>query len=181
MSKILALSSLSFAFALLGAASAGAQDKPAGAAAGGAPRPAWIVACEPDMKKHCQTEMGQNADVRPCLRNHEKDLSQACQDTFLRQYKHLELCKDDIEKVCGGAGDGKSLGKCFNEKQEQLSEKCKSALRSGSKQYQKEEAKADTKATNKAEAKAEVKPDAKAEKTAAKTTKANAKKKAEKN
>jgi hypothetical protein len=180
MSKIRALSSLSFALTLLGSAAALAQDKPAAAPAG-APRPAWIVACEPDMKKHCATEMGQNADVRPCLKNHEKELGQACQDTFVRQYKILELCKGDIEKVCGGAADGKSLGKCFNEKQDQLSEQCKTALRAGSKQFQKEEAKADTKGT-KVEAKAEAKAETKADtKTASKAVKASAKNKAAKN
>jgi hypothetical protein len=101
-------------------------------------RPAWIVACEGDMNKLCAKEVKDNADVRPCLAKNEEGLSQACKDTFLRQYKILELCKEDIEKICGGATDGKTLKACFNEKIDQLSAKCKSALVKGKKEHDKE-------------------------------------------
>jgi hypothetical protein len=178
MSKNRVLASLSLALALLGPAAAVAQDKPAGGAAPAADnRPPWIVACEADMKKHCQTEMNSKSDVRPCLRNHENDLSQSCKDVFLAKYKILEMCKDDIEKVCGNPADPRELGKCFNEKQDKLSDKCKNALRAGSKQHAKEEAK-----EAKAEAKADTKTAQKAEKTATtgKPLKANHKKKATK-
>jgi hypothetical protein len=117
-------------------ASAHAQEPAPGAA-----KPPWLVACDADMKKHCDAEIKANNDVRPCLANHEADLSQACKDTFLRKYRIVEMCKDDIEKVCGGA-TGKALGECFNdaEKQKQMSEKCKSALRQGTKEHKQETA-----------------------------------------
>jgi hypothetical protein len=179
MSKIRVLASLSFAFTLLGPVAAGAQDKPTGGAAQAAPaadnRPPWIVACEADMKKHCQTEMNAKGDVRPCLKSHEADLSQSCKDVFLSKYKILELCKEDIDKVCGNPADPRELGKCFNDKQDKLSDKCKNALRAGSKQHAKEEAKAEAKA-DKAQAKAETK----ADKAPGKAVKANHKKKATK-
>lgn len=117
-------------------ANASAQEPAAG---GAAPKAPWVVACAADMTKHCDAEMKANGDVRPCLAKHEADLSQECKDIFLRKYRIVEMCKDDIEKVCAGA-TGKDLGKCFNEKQAQLSEKCKTALRQGSKEQKKEEA-----------------------------------------
>jgi hypothetical protein len=125
------------AFALVSAclfsASASAQDPAA--------KPPWMVACEGDVNKVCQTEMKAGSDVRPCLANHEADLSQNCKDVFLRKYRIVEMCKDDIEKVCGGAS-GKALGECFNdaEKQKQMSDKCKAALRQGTKEHKQETA-----------------------------------------
>jgi hypothetical protein len=138
------------------AASAQAQDKPAAPAAPTAPaagaRPKWVVACEADVKKHCAEAAKTGADVRPCLAEKEKDLSQECQDTFIRQYKIVLLCKDDIDKLCGGASDGKAVAQCFNDKREQLSAKCKSALTRGSKEHEKAEAKPEAAAEPKAEA-----------------------------
>jgi hypothetical protein len=127
------LSVMALAFAsLVTAATARAQDPAA--------KPAWVVACAGDMTKHCDAEMKAKGDVRPCLAQHEADLSQECKDVFLRKYKILELCKDDIAKVCGGTTDGKALGKCFNEKQAELSDKCRAALTKGSKEQKKETA-----------------------------------------
>jgi hypothetical protein len=142
---------------LFSTAAARAQDPAAGAPA----KPPWLVACDADIKKNCDTEVKANSDVRPCLANHEADLSQACKDIFLRKYRVLEMCKDDIEKVCAGA-TGKALGECFNdaEKQKQMSEKCKSALRQGTKEHKQETAAAaGTKpATDKPAATADAKP-----------------------
>ena len=153
------------------AASAQAQDKPAspapaGSAAPAAPsadaRPKWVVACEGDIKKHCAEVAAKNGDARPCLADHEKDLSQACSDAFIRQYRIVQLCKDDIEKLCGPNAEPRAIAKCFNEKQDQLSPKCRSALTRGSKAHEKEEAKSE------AAAKPEETP---AKKKAAKVTK----------
>ena len=126
-----------FGFVVLFVGSARAQDP----AAGGAARAPWMVACEGDVKKHCESDSKAGTDVRPCLSKHEADLSQECKDTFLRKYRIVEMCKDDIEKVCAGAS-GKALGECFNnpEKQKLMSEKCKSALRQGAKEHKQEAA-----------------------------------------
>jgi hypothetical protein len=160
------------ALGLLAVSAARAQDKPAappaaGSSAPAAPaagaRPKWVVACEADVKKHCAEVAKTNGDVRPCLAEKEKDLSQECQDTFIRQYKIVLLCKDDIDKLCGGASDGKAVAQCFNDKRDQLSAKCKSALTRASKEHDKEA---------KPEAKAEAKPETEA---APKKKKASAK------
>ena len=120
------------AVACLGFASAASAQAPAG---GG--KPPWMVACEGDVAKFCATEAKANADVRPCLAKKDAELSQSCQDVFLRGYKVLEMCKDDIATHCKDA-QGKALGQCFNDNQAKLSDKCKTALRRGSKEHQKE-------------------------------------------
>ena len=143
MSKLTAFSAIAMLLALFSVApgTAQAQDKPAAAPAG-APddRPPWVVACEPDMKKFCEAEMKANGDVRPCLAKKDTELSEACQTVFLRQYKVLEMCKDDIAKLCTEGSDGKSIKKCFTDKSDQLSDKCKGALRAGSKAHEKQQA-----------------------------------------
>jgi hypothetical protein len=168
VSKLSLIGSLSLG---LFALSAWAQDKPAEKpadkpAAPAANAPKWVVACQADIQKHCM-DAAKQGDARPCLADHEKDLTQECKDAFIRQYRIVQLCKDDIQNLCGGSGDGKEIAKCFNEKQAQLSPKCKSALTKGSRAYEKTEAKA--------EAKAEAKPEAaaapKKKKAAAKTAK----------
>jgi hypothetical protein len=115
-------------------AATGAAAAPAGAA-----RPPWTVACEADVNKFCAAEAKAKTDVRPCLAKKDTELSESCQEVFLKGYKVLELCKDDIDKYCKDA-QGKGLGKCFNDNQAKLSEKCKTALRRGSKEHQQEKA-----------------------------------------
>jgi hypothetical protein len=135
MSKISLFSVIASSALTLGlTAMASAQDKPADA------RPPWVVACEADMKKHCDAEVKANADVRPCLAKKETELSEDCQRVFVRQYKVLEACKDDIAKHCTDGTDGKAVKKCFQEKADQMSDKCKSALSKGSKAHEKAQA-----------------------------------------
>jgi hypothetical protein len=128
-------------------------------AAAGAAKPAWIVACEGDLGKFCAAEVKANSDVRPCLAKNEAGLSATCKDVFLRKYKIIELCKGDFEKLCPGITGGRALTSCLNEKADQVSDKCKSAMTRGTKQFKKEEA-----ASDKAAAKAD-KAAAKADKT----------------
>jgi hypothetical protein len=176
------LSLAAVAASMLLVLSARAQDKPAapapGAPAAGAPAAGaapskaqkWVVACDADMKKLCKPEMDAKGDVRPCLAKHETELSEDCKNTFLRQYKAMELCKDDIEKLCKEEAASGGLGKCLIDKKDSLSEKCKGALVKGSKEQ---------KATEAAAAKKEDAPAA-GDKTAAKAPAKAGKKKAAK-
>lgn len=132
MSKISLLSVIAAALPLGMTSLAAAQDQAA--------RPPWVVACEADMKKHCEAEIKANGDVRPCLAKKESDLSADCQRVFVRQYKVLEACKEDIAKHCTEGSDGPAVKKCFQEKADKMSDKCKSALTKGSKAHEKAEA-----------------------------------------
>lgn len=110
-------------------ASARAQTPPAAPPATATPpQPPWVVACEADAKKLCDAELKAKTDERPCLLKNEAKLSEKCKDVFLYRYKAIEICKEDIQKVCGGASEGKTLGACFNEKYDQLSKPCQTAL-----------------------------------------------------
>jgi hypothetical protein len=140
------------------ALSARAQDKPA--APGADTRPRWVVACEGDIKKHC-VEAAKTGDPRSCLADHEKDLTQDCKDAFIKQYRIVQLCREDMEKLCAGIS-GRALGQCLNDKREQLSPKCLSALTRGSREHEKAEAKAEA---------AKEEPPAPKKKKAAKTAK----------
>ena len=149
MSKLSLIATLSLGLVAL---SARAQDKPAppapaGSSAPATPsadaRPKWIVACEGDIKKHCADSTKTGGDARPCLADHEKDLTQGCKDAFIRQYRIVQLCREDIEKLCGANAEPRAIAKCFNEKQDQLSPKCRSALTRGSRDHEKAEAKAE--------------------------------------
>jgi len=103
-----------------------------------APPQEWVVACQSDIVKHC-TDAAKAGDARPCLAEHEKDLTQTCKDAFIAKYRIVELCKDDIEKLCNNAA-GRALGQCFNDNADKLSKKCKGALVKASKKNAKQKA-----------------------------------------
>ena len=106
---------------LLSASLVRAEDAPK-------PKQKWVEVCDADMKKFCKADLDKNSDVRPCLAAHGEEISEGCQAGFLRQYRIVESCKDDIEKVCKEEAAAGKLGQCFNDKQAQLSAGCKSAL-----------------------------------------------------
>ena len=133
MSKIAVLSAL---VVVAGFAPYVSAQAPTAAPSG---KPAWVVACEGDVKKHCEAEMKANGDVRPCLAKQDTNLSEGCQKTFLRQYKILQLCSDDIKTHCPGA-EGPAIKQCFSEKIEKMSEKCRGALSKGAKAHEKQQA-----------------------------------------
>ena len=98
----------------------------------------WVIACQGDITKHCAAA-AKAGDARPCLAEHEKDLTQTCKDAFIAKYRIVELCKDDIEKLCNNAA-GRALGQCFNDNSDKLSKKCKGALVKATKKNAKEKA-----------------------------------------
>ena len=116
-------------------AGAAAEKAPAQPAA---PPQEWVIACKDDITKHC-TEAAKAGDARPCLAEHEKDLTPACADAFIAKYRIVELCKDDIEKLCNNA-TGRALGQCFNDNSDKLSKKCKGALVKATKKGAREKA-----------------------------------------
>jgi hypothetical protein len=152
---------LAFALCFTAGVAQAADPSPSpapGAAAGGAPtaappagrQPKWVTACQADVEKHCKAEAGKGGGAVPaCLKAHETELSEACEDAFVRPYKVAELCKEDITTHCSDAAKQGGLGKCLKDNKEKLSDACRSALSKGSKEHRAEkraEAKADAKA-----------------------------------
>jgi hypothetical protein len=128
MSKV--LSPLLFVVALLLSPAARAEDKAADKAAP-PPMMPWEKACEGDWKKLCQAEM--KGDVRPCLADHEKELSKECTRHFSAAgFRVAQQCGDDINRLCAEAAVKNQLPQCMQAKQAQLSAKCKHALAAAS-------------------------------------------------
>jgi hypothetical protein len=123
------MSKLTLAFlALLGvtvAVRAHADDKKPAEPAEPAQMP-WEKACDADIQKFCATVKD---DVRPCLVDHEKELSKQCTRHFSAAgYKVAKLCGPDIERLCAKEAQENKLPQCMNAKQAQLSPKCREAL-----------------------------------------------------
>jgi hypothetical protein len=129
------------------AAAARAEDKPAAAP----PEMPWEKACDADIKKLCKDVKD---DVRPCLADHEKELSKDCTKHFSAAgYRVAKLCEADFQKYCAEAATNGTLGKCVQANQAKLSAKCRNALVSGSeKQKEKDEKAAEKSAAKKEKA-----------------------------
>src|SRR4051812_25462051 len=98
-------------------AAARAEDKPA---APEAVMP-WEKACEPDVKKLCKDIKD---DVRPCLADHEKELSKECTKLFSAAgFRVAKLCEADFQKYCADAAAKGTLGQCVNANVAKLSPK----------------------------------------------------------
>jgi len=126
-------------------AAARAEDKPAAAPA----EMPWEKACDGDIKKLCKDVKD---DVRPCLAEHEKELSKDCTKHFSAAgYRVAKLCEADFAKYCADAAAKGTLGQCVNANQAKLSPKCRNALMAGSEAQKKAEEKAAAKAAAKKE------------------------------
>jgi hypothetical protein len=126
-------------------AAARAEDKPAAAPA----EMPWEKACDGDIKKLCKDVKD---DVRPCLADHEKELSKDCTKHFSAAgYRVAKLCEADFQKFCADAAANGTLGKCVQANQAKLSAKCRNALVSGSEKQKEKDEKAAEKAAAKKE------------------------------
>jgi hypothetical protein len=103
-------------------AAARAEDKPA---AEPVVMP-WEKACDPDIKKLCKDVKD---DVRPCLADHEKELSKDCTKHFSAAgVRVAQLCDADFAKYCADAAAKGNLGQCVQANQAKLSPKCRNAI-----------------------------------------------------
>jgi hypothetical protein len=126
------------------ATAARAEDKPAAEVA-----MPWEKACDADIKKICKDVKD---DVRPCLAEHEKELSKECTKHFSAAgYRVAKLCEADFAKYCADAAAKGTLGQCVQANQAKLSAKCRNALMAGSEQQKKTEEKAAARAAAKKE------------------------------
>ena len=97
----------------------------------------WEKACDADIKKLCKDVKD---DVRPCLADHEKELSKECTRHFSAAgFRVAKLCEDDINRLCQKAAVEGKLGPCMNANAAKLSAKCRNALTAGSGQKKPDE------------------------------------------
>jgi hypothetical protein len=102
------------------------DDKKAAPAAAEPAQMPWEKACEADVKKLCADVKD---DVRPCLADHEKQLSKECTKHFSAAgYRVAKLCGPDIDRLCAAEAAAGKLPQCMNAKAAQLSPKCRDAL-----------------------------------------------------
>jgi hypothetical protein len=145
-------------------AAARAEDKPAAEAA-----MPWEKACDGDIKKICKDVKD---DVRPCLAEHEKELSRECTKHFSAAgFRVAQLCEADFAKLCPDAAQKGNLAECVNANVNKLSPKCRKALTAGSEAQNKADEKAAARAADKKEKAAAKKAEKSAEKTAEKSAK----------
>ncbi|HXN05584.1 MAG TPA: cysteine rich repeat-containing protein [Nitrospiria bacterium] len=96
-------------------------------------------ACKADFEKYCKDVKPGEGRIMQCMKEHEKDFSQACK-THMAEKKEMmekkikearEACKGDVEKYCKDVkpGGGRIM-QCLAEHKDQLSDTCKENLRS---------------------------------------------------
>ncbi len=89
----------------------------------------WVVACQPEIDKICKDEVPKGSvALASCLKAHEKDLSEDCNDMFQKTYMAAEMCKGDMEKLCADAAASGGMGKCLMAHKADLSEGCRKAI-----------------------------------------------------
>lgn len=94
-------------------------------------------ACKEDVKKYCPNVQPGQGRIARCLKGHEKELSQACQDarTAAREKakehakQKRDACADDAKKFCADVqpGGGRIHG-CLKKNREQLTEGCRATF-----------------------------------------------------
>ena len=110
---------VSTAFALLAAGLASGAHAQGKAEKGEGP-------CREDAKKFCGNEKPGGGRIAKCMKEHESELSPACQSAIKRVEEVRDECKGDAEKFCKGIrpGGGRILA-CLKSHQSDLAPACK--------------------------------------------------------
>lgn len=91
--------------------------------------------CKADIEKFCKDVPKGGGAVMKCLKEHQSELSPACQEKGKEMKEHFKevkkACKDDVKKLCPGvkAGHG-AIMKCLKENEDKVSPGCKDAMTS---------------------------------------------------
>lgn len=85
--------------------------------------------CAADAAKFCKDVEPGHGRMAACLKEHEKDLSPACQQRadkmMMRAKKMHKACADDIDKFCKNVQPGKgNMANCMREHKSELSAGC---------------------------------------------------------
>ncbi len=89
--------------------------------------------CAADVQKFCKDIPAGGGTRYQCLKDHEKDLSDACKKHVADMGQKVRgvraACWDDIDRVCGEVEPGRGrVYQCLREHENELSEPCKAAL-----------------------------------------------------
>lgn len=77
-------------------------------------------ACQADAHKHCAGERPGGGRVLGCLKQHESELSAACQAAL----PALQRCAQEVKSVCGGSSR-REMRECLRSHADQLSPECR--------------------------------------------------------
>lgn len=90
-------------------------------------------ACKEDLKKFCADVKSGGGRLVQCLKEHEKDLSPACQEARKaareRAKQKRDACADDVKKFCADVQSGGGrIHACLKKNREQLTEGCRATF-----------------------------------------------------
>ena len=124
-----ALSVVLLVFPILLTVQARAADAPAAGPEKGA--------CKEDLKKFCASVQPGGGRLVRCLKEHEKDLSPACQEARKaaskkakeRAKQKRDACADDVKKLCADVKPGGGrIHACLKKNRDQVSEGCRATF-----------------------------------------------------
>jgi hypothetical protein len=92
--------------------------------------------CADDAAKFCKDVKPGGGRMAACLKEHEKDLTPACQQRtekmMMRAKEMHKACADDIDKFCKDAQPGKgNIANCMREHKSELSAECRDEFGKG--------------------------------------------------
>ena len=94
-------------------------------------------ACKEDLKKFCANMQSGGGRLARCLKEHEKDLSPACQEARKaarekakeRVKQRHDACEGDVKKLCADVQPGGGrIHACLKKNREQVSEGCRATF-----------------------------------------------------
>jgi hypothetical protein len=92
--------------------------------------------CADDAAKFCKDVEPSHGGMAACLKEHEKDLTPACQqrshDMMMRHKEMHKACADDVDKYCQNVEPGKGrIANCMHEHKSELSTECQKEFGKG--------------------------------------------------
>ena len=94
---------------------------------------AWRQACQDDVQKFCPDAKPGGGALRDCLKQHEAELSPACQEHVKQAKAKAEAwrqaCQDDVQKFCADTKPGSgNILKCLHQHNDELSKSCQDKM-----------------------------------------------------
>jgi hypothetical protein len=89
--------------------------------------------CREDIQKFCAGVQPGGGAFRDCLKQHETELSPACQQHLQQMKSRMaawrQACEGDVQKLCSGVAPGRGgIVRCLRQHENDLSQTCKDQL-----------------------------------------------------